>query len=453
MFFNNLTFVWVFLPATFVGYFFIVPRAWRRHFLLAASLVFYALSGVAYLVLLIADIAWVFAITRTASYPHSGWRMALAISFPLLALTYFKYLTFILIDVLGIPATLLQGTNFVRIVLPIGISFFTFELMSYAIDRYRGEIEPPAPLIDFSLFVTFFPHLVAGPILRYRNVAGQFSALVSFRLTLSETQEALVQICLGYVLKILLADWLSAYVTLMKSHLSELSAPGALFLVFGFSFQIYFDFFGYSLIAIGIGRLLGVRMPDNFQLPYESRNPREFWRRWHISLSFWLRDYLYFPLGGNERYVRNILIVFVACGIWHGAGWNFAVWGLTHALLVIGYHASARWWDRLPRLLQQGATFALVSFAWLPFLFDMQQIGQVLRSFAVWSPQQNLPIEAWLSLAVAAGICVMADADRVLYWLRKRPAHQVVGGMVAGVAAVACLLFFDRTATFIYFRF
>ncbi len=453
MFFNNLSFVWLFFPATLLGFYLVVPRDGRRHFLLAVSLIFYALSGLAHLLLLICDILWVYAITRSASYPGSTQRMWLAIAIPLAALVHFKYLTFILEQVIGIPPGLLQDTMFARVLLPIGISFFTFELISYSLDRYRGEIESPAPLIDLALFVTFFPHLVAGPILRYRNVATQFSALPSFRLTPGETQEAIVQICLGFFVKILLADWISGYVSVLKGDLGGLSAPGALYLVFGFSFQIYFDFFGYSLIAIGVGRLLGVRLPDNFQRPYDSLNPREFWRRWHISLSFWLRDYLYFPLGGNKRYIRNIIIVFLACGIWHGAGWNFAFWGLTHALLVIGYHHTAPWWDRLPPSIQRGATFTLVSFAWLPFLFDMQQINQVLGSFAVWTPQSQLPIEAWGSLAAAAGVYAVADADRIVDLLRKRTSHQVIGGIVAGVAAVSCLLFLDRTATFIYFRF
>lgn len=453
MFFNSLVFVWLFFPATLLGYFFIVPRMWRSHFLVAVSFVFYALSGVGYLLILIADIAWVFTITRSLSYPGSRWRLTFAISVPLFALIYFKYLAFILMDALGIPANLLQNTIFVRIVLPVGISFFTFEMISYAIDRYRGEIETPAPLVNFTLFVAFFPHLVAGPILRYRSVAAQFSALPSFRLTFNEVQEALVQICLGYTVKILLADWLSSYIAILKNHLGELSAPGALFLIFGFSFQIYFDFFGYSLIAIGLGRLLGIRLPDNFQLPYGSLTPREFWRRWHITLSYWLRDYIYFPLGGNKRYARNILVVFVVCGIWHGAGWNFVAWGLIHAMLVIGYHLFARSWDRLPVLIQRGLTFTLISFAWLPFMFGMRQISQVLTSLIVWAPQRNLPAEAWLALIAAAGICILADADRILSWLRKGIAYQIAGGMIASVAVVTCLLFFDRTATFIYFRF
>ncbi len=453
MFFNNFSFVWIFLPATLIGYFFIVPRPWRRHFLLGASLVFYALSGLAHLVLLIADIFWVYAVTRDRFYPHKTWRLALAISVPILALVYFKYLTFILIDGLGIPPALLQETIFTDILLPIGISFFTFELISYAIDRYRGEIEPPASLVNFALFVTFFPHLVAGPILRYRNVAGQFDRLPVFRLQSNETQEALVQICVGFFLKILLADWLAGYITVLRSHLDALSAPGALFLVFSFSLQIYFDFFGYSLIAIGLGRLFGIRLPDNFQQPYAARNPREFWRRWHISLSFWLRDYVYLPLGGNTRYVRNILIVFLACGIWHGAGWNFALWGMAHGLMVIAYHMSATVWDRVPTGVQRGVTFTLVSFAWLPFLFDMPQIAQVLGALGTWSQQTNLPPEAWIALAAAAAAARFAEPDSILAWLGRRTTNQVCGGMLAGTALVACLLFFDRTTDFIYFRF
>jgi alginate O-acetyltransferase complex protein AlgI len=451
MFFNDLAFVWLFVPATLFVFFLAAPRRCRRHVLIAASLLFYFLAGGAHIILLLGEIVWVHAITRSKSFPTSRPRLLLAIAIPLGALVLFKYSAFLLQDVLGLPRPVLEGTLFASLVLPVGISFFTFELISYAIDRYRKEI-PPAKLSELTLFVTFFPHLVAGPILRYRDVAQQFEHLPTFRLSSTETRSALLQICTGYVLKVLLADGLASHIGSLKGDLDTLSAAGALFLVFGFSIQIYFDFFGYSLIAIGLGRLVGIPLPENFNRPYEALNPREFWRRWHMSLSFWLRDYLYLPLGGNRRYVRNILIVFVICGIWHGAGWNFALWGLLHALLVIGYHVGSKAWDQLAPIAQRALTFTLVSLLWLPFLFDVSSIAHVLASLTVWSGQTP-DAPAWLLLGLSAAVCFFVDHDRLESWLSLNSTRQIVGGVGVGTLFVLCLLYFDRATSFIYFRF
>ena len=184
---------------------------------------------------------------------------------------------------------------------------------------------------------------------------------------------------MGLAAKVLIADTLAHYLAPFVGLPATLATSTSLFVLFGYSFQIYFDFYGYSLIAIGLGRLFGFHLPDNFLRPYESLNPKDFWRRWHVSLSYWIRDYLYLPMGGNRRYHLNIAIVFTLVGLWHGARWNFVVWGLYHAGLVVVYALVARYWDRLPGLPQIALNFLLVSFGWVLFLFDFEGAAAFLQ--------------------------------------------------------------------------
>jgi alginate O-acetyltransferase complex protein AlgI len=453
MSFNSFAFIWLFFPIVF-AVFFLAPRRWRITVLLIASFGFYGLAGPSHLLLLIAEIVWVYAITSSRRFPGSVFRLCLAIGLPLIGLVYFKYAGFLLRDVFAIPDGVLQGTIFESILLPAAISFFTFEMMSYAFDRFRGDIETPAGFVDFSLLVSFFPHLVAGPILRFQQFGPQLKDVPTFRLDMATARTAILQICFGFGVKILVADWLALYVGSLKDSLATISGADGLFLIFGFSFQIYFDFFGYSLIAIGLGRLFGIVLPDNFRQPYHALNPRDFWRRWHISLSFWLRDYVYLPLGGNRRYLINILIVFAVCGIWHGAGWNFLVWGLLHAALVIAYHFGAPLWDRLPHMAQRGGTFMLVSLAWLPFFLDLDQIAQLAAGLrSGWERSSLLSIEAWLAMLAAVIACYLLTYERISAWVDVRPDLRLRAGLAAGCVLALSLLYLDRTATFIYFRF
>ena len=222
-----------------------------------------------------------------------------------------------------------------------------------------------------------------------------------------------------------------------------------------YSFQIYFDFFGYSLTAIGLGLLFGFHLPQNFARPYEAANPREFWRRWHMTLSFWIRDYLYVPLGGNGHYVRNILIVFAICGLWHGAGWTFIVWGLFHGALVVIYHQFGSAWDRLPRLVQQAGTFTLVSLGWCLFQFDFSELDAFLASLSGLSAvrQEDPNAEMWLMLGLSAMACFGFPVERWTEALRAGRWASAVQTAAAATMLVASLLFFDRSGTFIYFRF
>lgn len=389
------------------------------------------------------------------AYVGSARWLAAAVAPLFLALIYYKYLGFLLGQVLGLDAR--RDTTFdlfTDILLPAGISFFTFQLAAYAIDRYRGEVAEALSLPRLVFFISFFPQLVAGPILRLRDVAEPLIKIGSFRLTADAAARAIGYVTLGLAAKVLIADTLGRHIGTITAAIDSVSRVQALYVVFGYSFQLYFDFYGYSLIAIGLGALFGFRFPDNFLHPYESANIRDFWRRWHVTLSFWIRDYLYYPLGGNKSYVGNILIVFAVCGLWHGANWNFVVWGVAHGLLVVAYHAGRKQWDALPARLQIALTFTLVSVLWLLFLFDLGTLARFAASawLGPWG-WGDVRVEAWAMLLVAAWACFgvriesIAENDRV----------SVVGSLIrnAGFAvlAVLTLAFLDRSQTFIYFRF
>lgn len=457
MIFNRFDFLFLFLPAV-VGLFFLPRlRSYRAEILLVASFVFYGASGLEHLVVLLCGIVWVHAVTASDRIVGSRWRLALAAVPPILALVHYKYSAFLVRTLLGLApeADARAFDLFSSVVLPAGISFFTFQLLSYAIDRYRGDVPRAPSLRTMALYIGFFPQLIAGPILRYRDVAAPIANLTRFRIDREDVTAAIGYIVFGLVSKVLIADTLGSYLEPLTSRPGELDSITCLYVVFAYSFQIYFDFYGYSLIAIGLGRIFGFAFPDNFLRPYEAPNPKEFWRRWHVTLSYWLRDYLYFPLGGNRSYRRNILIVFAACGLWHGAGWTFVVWGLYHAALVIGYVSVRGAWDRLAPRVQVALNFVLVSIGWTLFQFDFPQALQFVRSL-VGSGSAAAPDpspEMWLALAVAWAVAYFVHYERIATRLGRTPLRAVAYSAELAVLLVATLMFVDRSQGFIYFRF
>lgn len=467
MLFTNISFLLLFLPLVLVATL-KAPAGWRSAVLIVASLAFYAFSGVEHMAALVACVGWVHLWSRQAAFTGSRWRLAVAVMVPLAALIYFKYTGFLGANLAalfgpfggGLDALIHHG------ILPAGISFFTFHLVGYAIDRFTGRLEAQKAS-RLLLFIAFFPHLVAGPILRFQQVAAGLEGLRRWRLDWETARVAAGYAMAGFAAKVLLADTLAVEVDVLAAHPAQLSVEQALFVVLGYTFQIYFDFYGYSLMAIGLAKLFGFDFPANFDRPYSALNPRDFWRRWHMTLSFWLRDYLYMPLGGNHAYVRNILIVFAACGLWHGAGWNFVLWGLYHAALVLSYHGLRRPWDRMPAALQWGVTFAAVALGWLCFRFDMAQLGQFAA--AAWSNLPGLDVSRlpplagdrrpmgevgrWLIVATCAWVCFAVRFEALATRpLVTRRAALVWGAGLGGVVAVA-LTFLDRSQVFIYFRF
>ena len=339
MVFSSLTFLFAYLPITLLLYF-LVPLKWRNLVLLVVSLFFYGWGEPVYITIMFVSIL--------IDYTHgllvekyrdddkkARWFVGQSVVFNLLLLGFFKYWDFLAANLSLLPGVRLPQLN---IPLPIGISFFTFQTMSYTIDVYRRDAPAQRSIIRFGAFVTMFPQLIAGPIVKYKTVAEALDHRVN---TAEDFALGARRFCVGLAKKVLLANAIGTLwdAQLASAEAGTLTAAGGWLGLAAFGFQIYFDFSGYSDMAIGLGRMLGFHFPENFDHPYCSRSVTEFWRRWHMTMGGWFRDYVYIPLGGSrvgpwKRY-RNILIVWMLTGLWHGAAWNFVVWGLCYGVLLM----------------------------------------------------------------------------------------------------------------------
>ena len=338
MSFSTLPFLFYFLPA-FLAVYYIVPARFRNAVLALGSLLFYWLSaGTGALLVLVALILVNFAAGRLIEDAHGDERRAwliLALACDVGSLFYFKYMGWFLENLGRLTNT---DFSFFRVALPLGVSFYVFQSIAYVADVYRGDAEAERSLLDYAAFQAMFPQLVMGPILRLRDVSAELHTNRPFSRAAVESGFSLFVVGLGC--KVVLADQLaSLWTALERIGFAYLSAPLAWFGAVGYSLQLYYDFAGYSLMAMGLARMLGFVIPRNFDLPYCSRSISEFWRRWHITLGIWFRDYLYIPLGGSRkgkaRQLLNILIVWLATGLWHGAAWTFVLWGLWFAVLLL----------------------------------------------------------------------------------------------------------------------
>ena len=332
MVFSSITFVYAFFPLVAVAYYLSKNRVYRNVVLLLASLLFYSWGEPRFLLLMLAATlaAYCGGLLMERSTAHK--RLILIVTVVLLVgnLFVFKYLNFFSENL----SALFGWSALPKLTLPIGISFYTFQILSYVIDLYRGEIRVQRNYFYLLLYVSFFPQLIAGPIVRYSDIAVQ---LKTREHSISEAASGARRFILGLAKKILLANLLGELVSSFRAS-ADLSVLYYWLGAIAFTLQIYYDFSGYSDMAIGLGRIFGFRFPENFQYPYLSGSITEFWRRWHISLGSWFRDYLYIPLGGNRkgsaRQLLNILLVWLATGLWHGAAWNFVLWGLLYAVLL-----------------------------------------------------------------------------------------------------------------------
>ena len=340
MIFSSVTFLFLFLPIILMGSF-ISGKKYRNLLLFAASLLFYIWGEGGYILLLLSSIFITFILGRKieqCSGNRQKFLLGLGVFCNLLPLFVFKYLHFTLATLAPLFFSSGQTSwQIENIHLPAGISFFTFQAISYLIDVYRRVAPAEQSLLNCGLYISMFPQLIAGPIIRYHDIARQLQQRV---VTLPGFAAGAERFIFGLAKKVLLADTLGvAADKLFNLPLHELNMGDAWLGAICFTLQIYYDFSGYSDMAIGLGKMFGFKFPENFNYPYISRSMREFWRRWHISLSTWLRDYLYFPLGGSRkglsRTIFNLLIVFLLCGLWHGANWTFIVWGLWHGTFLI----------------------------------------------------------------------------------------------------------------------
>lgn len=335
MLFSSITFLYCFLPCVLLVYF-VVPDRLKNFTLLAASLIFYGWGEPKYLVFMLLSVtqSYIAALLVERFRGKKLAKLALALSAvaSLGLLAYCKYADFFIENfnaVTGLSVPLLN------IALPVGISFYTFQILSYVVDVYRGDVPAQRNFIDLAMYIAMFPQLIAGPIVRYSDIAG---SLKNRKTTLADASEGIRRFSIGLAKKILLANSAALLVSEFKAY-NEKTVLFYWLYALAYMLHIYFDFSGYSDMAIGLGRIFGFRFSENFNYPYISASITEFWRRWHISLGGWFRDYLYIPLGGNcvkpFRHVINILIVWAATGFWHGASWNFVLWGILYAALLL----------------------------------------------------------------------------------------------------------------------
>ena len=466
MLFNSYIFLFGFLPCVLAGWWLLRPKPLRLAFLTGASWFFYAWWDWHFLPVLIGatSVDYVAGLWISRSEDEHRRRLLLTASLTtnLGILAYFKYAG-LFVDTLngigsglGLPPDLTT----LHIVLPIGISFYTFNSMSYTIDIFRRRIEPTRSVLEYTTFVGLFPHLIAGPIVRFTDLAGQLRRLTP-RLTSRHAALGVFFLACGLVKKLLIADQLHPYVSRLYSNHAHLGLLTGWAAAVGYSLQLYFDFSGYSDMAVGLAWLLGFRFPQNFNSPFKAENISDFWRRWHMSLSSWFRDYLFIPLGGSrlgaKRTVANLVVTMFLAGLWHGAAWTFVVWGLVHGFFLAG-HAVLRKagltppWVSVNRLV----TFALVSAAFVIFRSPSLRVaGHILGSMIGLNGLDNaaqidalLPFKFGLLIAVLLAFVNVAPNT---WQIRLKP--RVWQGMVAGTAAAVAVMTIAQPHPFIYFQF
>ena len=380
MVFSSLIFLFAYLPLTLLIYY-ATPRRWRNLVLFAVSLFFYGWGEPVYIFLMVISIttAYFFGFwieKYRVSHPYRAkramlWSVAINLSF----LLFFKYYHFFAVNLSRLPFVSLPVIEGLK--LPIGISFYTFQIISYTVDLYRRDCSLQKSYISFGTYVTLFPQLIAGPIVRYREVDEQ---LVDRRESMEHFAAGVSRFSAGLAKKILVGDMLAAGHEYFKSlSLYHPTAAGAWMTIILYTLHLYYDFSGYSDMAIGLGKMFGFRFPENFNYPYISRSITEFWRRWHISLSTWFREYVYIPLGGNRRgeaiRYRNMAVVWLLTGFWHGANWNFLLWGLYYCVILIAEKAFLlKLLKKLPGFFAHLYTLLIVTVGFLIFSFtDLRQ--------------------------------------------------------------------------------
>lgn len=479
MVFSSLTFLYVFLPV-FLTCYFLAPPPRRNAVALVASLLFYAWGEPVFTgVLLLASLCNYFLGTRLANPTEPPRRrrgiLAAGLVMNLGLLGYCKYANFFIEQSNGLLAWLGQGSIvWAKVALPIGISFFTFQKISYLVDLYRGTARPARNLADFLLYVALFPQLIAGPIIRYHDIADQIRERTY---TIAGFYAGLWRFLLGLGKKVLIANQLGAVADyLFAQNLASLPSAHAWVAILCYTFQIYYDFAGYSDMAIGLARMMGFEFAENFQHPYTAHSVTDFWRRWHCSLSTFMRDYLYIPLGGNRvaawRTKLNLWIVFLVSGFWHGASWNFVAWGAYH-----GTFLSLEKSFRRGRLAQIAAfpawafTFLVVAMGWVLFRTEtLTAAGQFFERLWVFeSSPAELPISliwadvvshrTWCMLGLAAlGAFLPETLWRHWGWADLQPATRTQACARLLLGALCLLLATAALANqsynpFIYFRF
>lgn len=473
MVFSSPVFLFAYLPLTLAVYY-LMPLRWRNLALFLLSLVFYGWDKPIYIPVMLFSVT----VSYLCGFPIGKYRdrdrhrarvwLVISLVLNLSVLVFFKYTNFIIENLRLIPplAGVLHPLEWLE--LPIGISFYTFQIMSYSIDLYRGENETQRSYIAFGTYVALFPQLIAGPIVRYRDVDRQ---LLSRTHTVDRFASGVRRFAVGFGKKILLGDALAAvYAYLSTAADFEFTVLSGWLMVATYTLHIYFDFSGYSDMAIGLGRMFGFEFPENFRYPYMASSITDFWRRWHITLSTWFREYVYIPLGGNRhgraRQYFNLAVVWLLTGLWHGASWNFVLWGLFYLILLIAEKAFLLRLlerNRLTRVLGHIGALLLVGIGWM--IFDHTDLGEAFRIigglFGIGTAGFAAATVSWQALRLLPLLAVsvaVATPYPTRLWNRltgRRPALTVLEPvlLVAVLAlSVACAVRSDYSP-FLYFNF
>lgn len=466
MVFSSTIFLCVYLPLVLLGYY-ICPKKGRNLFLLIASLVFYAWGEPKYVFLMIFSILVNYIFGRLMDKNRGRQKrmkllLVLSVVIDLGLLSVFKYTDFVITNINAI-----FGSSFdlLKIALPIGISFYTFQAMSYTIDVYRNDVRVQKNLIDFGMYITMFPQLIAGPIVRYADVQDQ---LAERSVTTADFSEGVMRFVVGLGKKVLLANQMGAVWSDIYALGGDVSALMAWTGAIAYTFQIYFDFSGYSDMAIGLGRMFGFKFPENFRYPYQSVSITDFWRRWHITLSTWFKEYLYIPLGGNRRGLArqalNLLIVWSLTGFWHGAGWNFVLWGLYYfVILFIEKLFLLKALDKLPKFFRHVYALLLIIIGWVIFASDdVSVLLPFLGSmFGANGAVGGMDVYTLLTKAALLVICCIASTElpKKLFLsaagaMNEKAAFTIKSVMTIALLALSMILLIgDSYNPFLYFRF
>lgn len=469
MLFGSVAFVFAFLPITLIGFYVLATRSARTPamlWLLACSVFFYGYWRLDYLPILLGSVLINYPIARLIqnSTPNSAigrGYLILGLVFNLGLLGYFKYLDFAIETVNAISGS---SWSTLGLMLPLAISFFTFQQVTYLVDSYRGKVTT-GTLLNYAVFVTFFPQLIAGPIVHHKEMMPQFAGRFIGVLRWKNLLLGLSIFGIGLFKKMVLADNLAPYADAGYAAHTELTTLDAWVTTLAYTFQLYFDFSGYSDMAIGAARLFGIRLPLNFFSPYKARSIQEFWRRWHITLSRFLRDYIYIPLGGNRgsasRTGLNLVLTFLLGGIWHGAGWTFIIWGLIHGCALVIARIFSRLGLVLPAIAGWALTFFVVHIAWILFRAeDLAQAGHVLQTLFGLLPHpagapshvviENEGDASKLIIICALVAFLLPNTDQFCRNIQK-PWKTCFAAILLGLGCVAILV--SRSQVFLYFNF
>ncbi len=456
MLFNSYGFLFAFLPIVLFAYWQARSNERKKLVLVVASYVFYLVWSVKFAALMFATTSVDYLTAKrmavAAREARKRW-LVLSLVSNLGVLAVFKYYDFFAGSVNVLAGTAIAPL--LRVALPIGISFYTFESMSYVIDVYRREVEALTRFLDYAHFVTMFPRLVAGPIVRYRDLADQLRETPAS--PRDNVVEAVHLLVFGMAKKVLVADFLAARVVGPAfAEPQVVSAARAWEAALGYTAQLYFDFSGYSDMAVGLGLLVGLRLPRNFLLPYAAANPSEFWRRWHVSLSTWLRDYLYIPLGGNRcskaRMHWNLFVTMLLGGLWHGANWTFVVWGALHGAGLVLYNGKVLRAPWMPKAGAVACTFVFVVVGWV--IFRAPDVHSAMGMYAGMLGLHGLGLAELRHGLFGTAVLVAALAISFTfdtYDVKFRPT--VSHALAMSALAVACVTRLSIPSPFLYFQF